>query len=110
MGFQAPGHGRPLDRHRARAGFPARPGSEPPRWPPGCVREAVAMTAYAAGKYGEALREFRTYRRISGSNVHLPMMADCERGLGRPDRALDLIRSEEAARPGHRRQGGVGHC
>jgi tetratricopeptide (TPR) repeat protein len=60
------------------------------------VREAVGLTAYAAGHYGEALREFRTYRRISGSNVHLPMMADCERGLGRPDRALDVVRSPEA--------------
>ncbi|MFP5314949.1 MAG: hypothetical protein ACLGHS_06165, partial [Actinomycetes bacterium] len=61
------------------------------------VREAVGLTAYAAGHYGEALREFRTYRRISGSNVHLPVMADCERGLGRPDRALDLARSEDAS-------------
>ncbi|MDQ6741255.1 MAG: hypothetical protein M3021_13075, partial [Actinomycetota bacterium] len=60
------------------------------------VREAVGLTAYAAGHYGEALREFRTYRRISGSNEHLPVMADCERGMGRPDRALDLIRSEDA--------------
>ncbi|WP_104175434.1 hypothetical protein [Arthrobacter sp. Y81] len=60
------------------------------------VREAVGLTAYAAGHYGEALREFRTYRRISGSNVHLPVMADCERGLGRPDRALDVARSDEA--------------
>ncbi|GAB3561709.1 hypothetical protein GCM10027405_13820 [Arthrobacter alkaliphilus] len=60
------------------------------------VREAVGLTAYAAGHYGEALREFRTYRRISGSNVHLPLMADCERGLGRPDRALDVVRSPEA--------------
>ncbi|SEJ74612.1 hypothetical protein SAMN04487917_1123, partial [Arthrobacter sp. yr096] len=60
------------------------------------VREAVGLTAYAAGHYGEALREFRTYRRISGSNVHLPVMADCERGLGRPDRALDMVRSPEA--------------
>ncbi|WP_309072380.1 hypothetical protein, partial [Arthrobacter sp.] len=61
------------------------------------VREAVGLTAYAAGHYGEALREFRTYRRISGSNVHLPVMADCERGLGRPDRALDLAKSEDAS-------------
>ena len=60
------------------------------------VREAVGLTAYAAGHYGEALREFRTYRRISGSNMHLPVMADCERGLGRPDRALDMARSDEA--------------
>ncbi|NKX56812.1 hypothetical protein HGG74_20280 [Arthrobacter sp. E918] len=60
------------------------------------VREAVGLTAYAAGHYGEALREFRTFRRISGSNEHLPLMADCERGLGRPERALELARSEDA--------------
>ena len=60
------------------------------------VREAVALTAYASEHFGEALREFRTYRRISGSNAYLAMMADCERGLGRPDRALDIARSDEA--------------
>lgn len=60
------------------------------------VREAVGLTAYAAGHYGEALREFRTFRRITGSNEHLPVMADCERGLGRPDRALEAVRSDEA--------------
>ena len=60
------------------------------------VREAVGLTAYAAEHFGEALREFRTYRRISGSNAYLPMMADCERGLGHPERALDLVRSEDA--------------
>ncbi len=61
------------------------------------VREAVGLTAYAAGNYSEALRELRTFRRISGSNIHLPLMADCERGLDRPDRALEMARSEEAA-------------
>ncbi|WP_309081990.1 hypothetical protein [Zhihengliuella sp.] len=60
------------------------------------VREAVGLTAYAAGQFADALREFRTFRRISGSNVHLPMMADCERGLGRPEKALELARSEDA--------------
>ncbi|UWX98194.1 hypothetical protein N2K95_05930 [Arthrobacter zhaoxinii] len=60
------------------------------------VREAVGLTAYAAGHFGEALREFRTYRRISGSNAYLPMMADCERGLGHPEKALDMARSEDA--------------
>ena len=41
------------------------------------------MTAYAAGKYSEALREFRTYRRITGDDAHLPEMVDAERALGR---------------------------
>lgn len=57
----------------------------------GVVREAAGMTAYAAGKFSEALREFRTYRRISGDNAHLPEMVDSERALGRTDKALQLV-------------------
>lgn len=56
----------------------------------GVVREAAGVTAYRAGKYAEALAELRAARRITGSAQYLPMMADCERGLGRPRRALDL--------------------
>lgn len=57
----------------------------------GVVREAAGMTAYAAGQYSEALREFRTYRRISGDNSHLPEMVDAERALGRIDKALEMV-------------------
>jgi hypothetical protein len=57
------------------------------------VRETLAITAYAIGDFALALRELRTYRRISGSNDQLPLMVDSERGLGRPDRALELGRS-----------------
>lgn len=56
----------------------------------GCVREAVGLTAYGAGEYAEALREFRTYRRITGDNTHVPEMVDSERALGRHDKALEL--------------------
>src|SRR5699024_1832542 len=55
------------------------------------VREAAALTAYAIGNYAEALREFRTVRRLSGIDLHRAAEADCERGLGRPERALDVI-------------------
>lgn len=61
------------------------------------VREAAGITAYRTGRYAEALRELRTVRRLNGSSEHLPLMADCERGLGRPDRALTLAASPEAA-------------
>lgn len=61
------------------------------------AREAAGLTAYATGRYAEALRELRTVRRLNGSSEHLPIMADCERGLGRPERALALAASEEAA-------------
>lgn len=57
------------------------------------VRETLAITAYTIGDYALALRELRTYRRISGKDDQVPMMVDCERGLGRPDRALELGRS-----------------
>lgn len=60
------------------------------------VREAVGLTAYAAGDYAEALRELRTYRRISGDQTHLPVQADCERGLGRPHKTMELAESSEA--------------
>lgn len=60
------------------------------------VREAAGITAYRTGRYAEALRELRTVRRLNGSDEHLPLMADCERGLGRPDRALALAQEEGA--------------
>ncbi|MGN7192333.1 MULTISPECIES: hypothetical protein [unclassified Curtobacterium] len=61
------------------------------------VRETAAITAYRTGDFATALRELRTYRRISGKNDQLPMMVDCERGLGRPERALELGRSIDRA-------------
>lgn len=59
----------------------------------GVVRETVAITAYATGDFALALRELRTYRRLTGRNDQLPLMVDSERGVGRPDRALELGRS-----------------
>jgi hypothetical protein len=64
----------------------------------GVVRETAGLAAYRAGLYSEALAELRTARRITGSNVNLPVMADAERGMGRPERALELAHSPEAQR------------
>jgi tetratricopeptide (TPR) repeat protein len=61
------------------------------------VREAVGLTAYATGRYAEALRELRTARRLSGQDAHRAIEADCERGLGRPERALALADAREVA-------------
>jgi len=60
------------------------------------VREAAGLAAYRTGRYAEALRELRTVRRLNGSSEHLPVMADCERGLERPERAIALAASPEA--------------
>jgi len=54
----------------------------------GLVREACGETAYAAGKFAEALSEFRAARRMTGGYLYAPMMADCERALKRPDKAI----------------------
>lgn len=62
------------------------------------VREAAGVAAYRAGEYGEALADLRAARRLSGRSDHLPLMADCERGLGRPDRALAVAADPAAAR------------
>jgi tetratricopeptide (TPR) repeat protein len=59
----------------------------------GIVRETLAITAYAIGDFALALRELRTYRRITGRDDQLPMMVDSERGVGRPEKALELGRS-----------------
>ncbi len=62
----------------------------------GVVREALGYAAYRTGRFEEALREFRTVRRLTGSEHTLPLMADCERGLGRPHRAVELLAGEAA--------------
>lgn len=60
------------------------------------VRETNGVAAYHAGEWAEALSELRTARRMSGGAGLLAVMADCERGLGRPERAIELGRSDEA--------------
>jgi tetratricopeptide (TPR) repeat protein len=61
----------------------------------GVVREACGIAAYQTGRWAEALSELRAARRMTGTEEYLPMMADCERALGRPDRALALIREAD---------------
>jgi len=61
------------------------------------VREAAGIVAYHAGEWAEALADLRAARRMGGGPGHLAVMADIERALGRPDRALELARDPEAA-------------
>jgi hypothetical protein len=64
----------------------------------GIVREVSGIMAYKSGRWAEALTELQAGRRMTGRNDYLPLMADSERGLGRLDRALDLVHSAEAKR------------
>lgn len=61
------------------------------------AREALGLVHYRKGEWAKALSEFRTARRLSGSSHMLPFMVDAERGMGRPERALDLASSPEAS-------------
>lgn len=56
----------------------------------GIVREAAAEAAYNAGHFAEALTEFRAARRMRGIKEYWPLMADCERALGRPAKAIAM--------------------
>lgn len=60
------------------------------------VRETAGIAAYHAGQWAEALGELRASRRMAGGPGLVAVMADCERGLGRPERAIELGRSPEA--------------
>lgn len=57
------------------------------------VREAVGEAAYAAGEFQEALTELRAAKRMNGVQDYIAIIADCERALGKPDKALATIRN-----------------
>ncbi|WP_211215814.1 hypothetical protein [Microbacterium indicum] len=59
------------------------------------ARETLAVTAYATGDFALALRELRTVRRITGRNENVAMIVDSERGVGRPEKALEEGRSAD---------------
>ncbi|WP_183471881.1 tetratricopeptide repeat protein [Mycolicibacterium iranicum] len=60
------------------------------------VREAVGIAAYQCGDWAQALSELRAARRMGSRSPLLALIADCERGVGRPERAIELARSPEA--------------
>jgi tetratricopeptide (TPR) repeat protein len=64
------------------------------------VRETAGYAAYRAGHYEIALKELRAANRISGDVTAWPVMADCERGLGNPLKALKMAGSPEVSRLG----------
>jgi tetratricopeptide (TPR) repeat protein len=61
----------------------------------GSVREAAGIAAYRAGEWAPAIAELRAYHRMTGRQNHLAVLADCERALGRPEKAIDIYRSAD---------------
>jgi tetratricopeptide (TPR) repeat protein len=62
------------------------------------VRESAGYAAYRAGYFEIALKELRAAFRISGDVSSMAVMADCERGLGNPLKALALAGSPDVKR------------
>jgi tetratricopeptide (TPR) repeat protein len=61
------------------------------------VREAVGLAAYQAGQWQTAVSELRAYHRMTGLQAHVAVLADCERAMGRPERAIDLYRATDGS-------------
>lgn len=55
------------------------------------VRELLGLAHYQLGRFREAVRELAAYRRMSGRHDQDHLIADAERGLGRPEKALQTI-------------------
>jgi tetratricopeptide (TPR) repeat protein len=62
------------------------------------VREAVGVAAYHAGEWAEALAELRAARRMAGEPHLLPLIADVERALGRPEQAVKVLSDPDVRR------------
>lgn len=47
------------------------------------IRELLGLAAYRTGNWDEALRELRTFRRLTGDLIHMPIEMDCLRALNK---------------------------
>ena len=61
----------------------------------GLARHTACIAAYRTGRFKEAIKEESAYRRINGKFDLVPIAADSERGLGRPQRALAMVAEYE---------------
>lgn len=48
------------------------------------IRELLGLSAYRLGRWEQALRELRTFRRLTGETTHMPVEMDVLRALDRP--------------------------
>jgi tetratricopeptide (TPR) repeat protein len=62
------------------------------------VREALGVALYQAGDYQAARTELAAAQRISGRADLAAMLADIERALGRPERAVALFERTDRSR------------
>jgi tetratricopeptide (TPR) repeat protein len=82
------------DLDRGRLGDAIRAAAQAKRLAPrsGAVREVLGMALYRRGRFREALQELQAYRRITGRPDQNHLIADAHRALGKPEKALPLVR------------------
>jgi hypothetical protein len=54
------------------------------------IREILGLASYRIGDWATALRELRTYRRLSGETTHMPVEMDVLRALGRSEEVTEV--------------------
>jgi tetratricopeptide (TPR) repeat protein len=62
------------------------------------VREALGIALYQVGDFRAARTELAAAQRISGRQDLSAMLADIERALGRPERAVELFKQVDRSR------------
>jgi tetratricopeptide (TPR) repeat protein len=61
------------------------------------VRETLGLALYHTGAYREARVELTAAQRLSGNQDLSAVLADIERALGRPERAIELFETADRA-------------
>jgi Flp pilus assembly protein TadD len=69
------------DRYRDALAMLKRMAERAPESP--SVRELLGLTLYRLGRWRDAMKELNAYFELSGSYDQYPVMADCQRALGR---------------------------
>src|SRR6266511_1443945 len=62
------------------------------------VRELLGISLYQVGEYKAARTELAAAQRISGNADLTAMLADVERATGRPEQAIELLRTTDRTR------------
>jgi tetratricopeptide (TPR) repeat protein len=63
------------------------------------ARELFGLTLYRLGRWRAAAAELEAHRTLTGSNEHLPVLADCYRGLRRHAKVAELWNELKEASP-----------
>ncbi|MDP8956510.1 MAG: tetratricopeptide repeat protein [Actinomycetota bacterium] len=81
-----------LEQGRVSAGVSAAEAAKDHAPRSGAIRELLGIALYQAERFREALRELQAYRRMTGRVDQNHLIADCQRALGAPEKAIEPAR------------------